>query len=130
MATNPQFASVANIQAGKLTTANTNLDGTGTVVTVFTASANGSRVHRITVKATQTVVAGMVRIFLHDGSNYFLFRDIQVIATTVNTALPSFEEVIVLDGENAILLPDNNWSIRMITTITQNLDVVIEGADY
>jgi hypothetical protein len=130
MATNPQFASVANIQGGKLTTANPNLDGTGAVVTVFTASANGSRVHRITVKATQSVVAGLVRIFLHNGSNYFLFREVIISLTTISATVQSAEEVLELFGEEAILLPNSNWSIRASTTISQNFDVIVEGANY
>ena len=53
MATAPNFASTPLApDIVQLTAANTNRDGTGTIVAAFTTSASGSRIERIEVKAT------------------------------------------------------------------------------
>lgn len=54
--------------AGAITAANTNQDGTGTLVTVFTAGANGSRIDRLRCKATGTNVASLLNVFINNGS--------------------------------------------------------------
>jgi hypothetical protein len=52
-----------------ITAANTAMDGTGTVGTIFTAGANGSRVNRIRVEHLGTNVATVMRFFINNGSS-------------------------------------------------------------
>lgn len=51
-----------------LTAANTAMDGTGTVGTIITAGANGTRVNRIRVVHLGTNVATAMRFFVNNGS--------------------------------------------------------------
>jgi len=80
MATQAQYASVPKYGIGQVSTANTNRDGTGTLATVFTAGTNGSRIDAINLKAVGTTTAGMIRLFIHDGSNARLLTEVPVTA--------------------------------------------------
>ena len=82
-----------------LTTANNAMDGTGTVVAVFTAGANGSYVSKIIARAQGSNTATVLRIFLNNGStnttasNNALIAELSMPTTTASatSALPSFE---------------------------------------
>ena len=75
--------------AGSLKTANTAKDGTGTVLTVFTAGAEGSYVQEISARAAGTNVASVLRVFLNNGSsnatlaNNILIAEMALPATTL-----------------------------------------------
>ena len=64
---NPVFLLVPVVSWGTLmTAANTAMDGTGTVVTIFTADAtNGGRCDEIRFKAAGTNVTTVARIFIN-----------------------------------------------------------------
>lgn len=93
MATAPAFASTINRGSAALsTTADTAVATAGSTitpttssfVTLFTAGANGSKVEEITVIPTGTVTACTVRIYVYNGSNYYL-RDVYTIAAYTNS---------------------------------------------
>lgn len=97
---NPIYVLTPNTSfTASITSANTAMDGTGSVNAVFTAGANGSYVQRIRIKAQGTNVATVVRIFGNNGStqgtatNNFLIGEISIPATTASnsTANPDFE---------------------------------------
>ena len=70
MAEVPAFTAVPNAGGNLLTTrisaANTNRDGTGTVYVVLTGGTNGTRGERVQWNATGTTTAGVVRLYLKD----------------------------------------------------------------
>ena len=103
MATAPAFAATPRYAAGLLSAANTNRDGTGTVVTVFTSGASGSRVDRIDVVATATTTAGVVRIFVYDGSAYHLWKEQLVTAITPSATIEVFRASIEPSGGLVVL---------------------------
>ncbi len=71
-----------NTAIAVLSTANTNLDGTGTIVDIITGAGNGTLVKKVTIKAQGSTTQGMVRIFLKISSTYYLLREIEVPALT------------------------------------------------
>lgn len=86
----PIFSRAPDVQwmPTNLTTANTAVDGTGTVVQVFEADAtNGGFLQRIRVKALGANVATVVRFFLNNGltnataTNNQLIGDMTLAAT-------------------------------------------------
>lgn len=95
------YSRVADIQfAPALTTANTAMDGTGTVATVFTADAtNGGFVQRLRMRSVGTNVQTVARVFINNGAtnatatNNTLFDEMTLPATTANatSATPTFE---------------------------------------
>ena len=82
MANRPQFSAYPRIGRGALSVANTARDGSGTLVTVFTADSGiGSLVDGIYMSATSTTTAGLLRFFISDGTNSDLIQEINVTAT-------------------------------------------------
>ena len=129
MASEPQFVAAPVIGIGAISTANTNRDGSGTIVDILTGATNGTRISKITVNATVTTTAGMVRLFIYDGSTYFLYREILVPAITVSASVAGFSYVLELLGERALILP-NNWKLSASTHNAHTFHVAAEGGNF
>ena len=133
MATAPAFASTPRAASALLGAVETNLQVPTTTSTVFTAGASGSKVEEIVVQASMTTliattVAGLVYIFIHDGTTYNLFDTITVTAITASATVPGFR------GSNryANLFLPTGYSIRMSQSHTTNssiLKATVLGAD-
>ena len=76
MATSAQYAATPATAMVQIATANTNRDGTGTLGTLITAPAAGTRVDDIQITAAGTTTAGVVRMFLYDGTNTRLIMEV------------------------------------------------------
>jgi hypothetical protein len=131
MATTPQYAATPKCPAININTANTALDGTGTVGTAYTAGSNGSRIDRIVIKATGTTTAGMIRLFIHDGSNYRLYHEVPVYAITQSGTVDTF--LATLEAVNTphlmpILLP-TGYSLRASTNNAESFNIISVGGD-
>lgn len=89
----PPFAQNQVLAMAAIGTANTNRDGTGTIVTVYTAPAEGARISYIRVKAIVTTTAGMVRIYVAttSGGTPQLIAEIPVSAITPSGTVQAFE---------------------------------------
>ena len=111
MATAPAYAATPrSIDVAQVSVANTNRDGTGTIVTVCAGVAAGTRVSSVTAKATVTTTAGMVRLYLSTdtGSTWRLYREIPVSAITASASVATFYgrldfEDLVLTGTSDLL---------------------------
>lgn len=125
MSASPEFASTPRCSAVSIGTANTNRDGTGTIGTVFTAGANGSRVDYVEIVAVGTTTAGVVRLYIYDGSNYFLLREVLVSALTPSTTVAVFSAIIALDR----VLP-SGYSLRASTHNAETFKVTGFGGDF
>lgn len=132
MSATPAYASIPKCAIGALSTANTNLNGTGTIATVFTAGTNGSRIDAINIKATTTTTAGMVRLFVHDGSAAHLLTEIPVIAITPSSTRPTWEAQLNSNNLSQVLpliLP-TSYSLRASTHNAETFNVVAIGGDF
>lgn len=74
------------IGMGQISVANLGRDGSGTLVDVFTAGENGALVQKVEAIATGTTTAGVVRLFINDGTNSRLWEEILVTAITPGVA--------------------------------------------
>lgn len=84
----------ASIGVGQISTANTNRDGTGTLVDVFTAGDTGATIQRIEMIAIGTTTAGVIRLYLFDGTNNRLFDEVLVTAITPSTTVEVWSAVL------------------------------------
>ena len=121
-------------------TANTAMDGTGTVVTIFTAGADGARVERIRSKAAGTNVATVLRIFINNGSdptnaaNNVLYAEKTIAATTASAVaalltneLPDTTDTTAFP----IVLPAGyKINVTIGTTVAAGLRVCAVGSSY
>lgn len=132
MATQAQYASVPKIGIGTISTANTNRDGTGTIGTVFTAGSSGSRIDAIDLQATATTTAGMIRLFIHDGTTAHLINEIPVSAITPSGTLPAWSAQLNTNTMTQILpivLP-TGYSLRAATNNAESFKVIALGGDF
>jgi hypothetical protein len=126
MASTPSFVSTPRIGSAQISTANTNRDGTGTIGTVIAGVAAGTRVMEVVVTATGTTTAGMVRLYLYDGSNTRLFSEVQVTAITVGASTKAFTATVTFDN---LILPSTSWELRASTHNAETFNVVALAGD-
>jgi hypothetical protein len=124
MATTAQYASTVRAAVAQVSTANTNRDGTGTIVTVLTAGSSGSRVDDIWVVATGTTTAGVVRLFINDGTNTRLWQELLVAAITPSTTVQVFNTALF---NQALILP-SGYSLRASTNNAETFNVIVTRA--
>jgi hypothetical protein len=133
MSTSAQYASTPRVGAALLTTADTSLTAPSTVGTVLTTGANGSRIDYIEVMGVATTVAGLVNLFIYDGTTYNLWQQIPIQAVTTGTTTPSFVANLSSNG-NANIMPLNlptGYSLRATTTTAQTgVKVIAYGGDF
>ena len=124
MATSAQYASTVRAAAAQVTTANTNRNGTGAIVTVFTAGASGSRIDDISIDAVATTTAGVVRLFINDGTTSYLFQEILVTATTPSTTVAVWSTTLL---NQALVIP-TGWSLRASTNNAETFNIIVTRA--
>ena len=125
--TTPIFATTPRSNAAAISVANTARDGSGTVVTIATAGSNGSIFDVVRVVATGTTTAGVVRIFIHDGTNYFLYKEILVTAITPSTTVEVFNAELI---PTVPLVMPAGYSIRAATNNAEGFNVIVSGGDF
>lgn len=96
MATQAQYVATPKNGVAQVSTANTNRDGTGTLSTVYTAGASGSRIDALVVQATGTTTAGMVRFFISNdgGTTKRLVGEVSVTAATPSATVQAFSTTV------------------------------------
>ena len=126
MASSPVFIGTPKTWLGQVSAANTNRDGTGTLVDIVTAAANGSRLDEIDILGPGTATAGVVRLFLNDGTNTRLFKEVMVTATTPSTSVEVFRAVLAF--AEGLVLP-LGWKLKASTHNAEAFNVVARGGD-
>lgn len=133
MATSAQYAATPKVGAALLTTADTSLTAPTTVGTVITAAASGTRIDYIEVMGVATTAAGLINLFIYDGTTYHLWQQVPVIAVTTSTTGASFNATISSNG-NANVMPltlPTGYSLRATTTVAQTgVKVIAYGGDF
>lgn len=106
----PIFTLNGNFTPARVAAANTASDGSGALVTIVTAGANGSRVDGVRIRNSQATAAlssaMVVRIFLTDtgGANPRLIGEVALPAATRNvstigaTAIYTFDQPIIMES--------------------------------
>lgn len=126
MALEPQFAATPRIGSVAISTAETSLTAPTAFGTLITGVAAGTRVAEIVVKCAANSSAALVRVFLFDGSTYFLFDEIVVAAATSSATVATARVNAIYSN---LILPSASWSIRVTTTIAQATHVSALAAD-
>lgn len=133
--TTPIFLKQPNVQyVSTGVNANTALDGTGTVATVFTADAtNGSKIENVSLYHLGTNVATVVRFFVNNGSsnttatNNALVYEVTMAASTLSQTAASVPINIPI---NLYLKPGYKLNVTIGTAIAAGIMVFAQGGDY
>lgn len=127
MSASPQFAAIPATAMVQISTANTNRDGTGTFGTLITAPTAGSRVDDIQITAAGTTTAGVVRMFLSDGTNSRLLAEYLVPAVTPSTTVAVWSIKLV----NLGIILKSGWSLRFATHNAETFNIaMLRGGDF
>ena len=129
MAANPAFIGTPRLAVASLSAANTALDGTGTITSLMTGAATGTRVLEIDMQCSATSAAALVNIFLStdSGSTWTLFDQIAVTAATVSNTVRANRNIATYTN---LILPDATYRIGVTTTIAQATRVWAMGGDF
>lgn len=116
MANLTQFTTQPVVETANLSAANTNRNGTGTIVTVaagpVTTAGNGigKLLAQVIIQATATTTAGMIRFYLslNAGTTWNLINETLVAATTPSGTVAGFSTTVA--GLVGLVLPGGNGS--------------------
>lgn len=93
MATSPQYVGVPKSSTVVISTANANRDGSGTLGTLTTAGASGSRIDCINFIARGTTTGGMLRLFIGNS----LIAEIEVTPAIPSATVPVWSSVVTFE---------------------------------
>jgi hypothetical protein len=124
MATTAQYATTPQNASAQISAANTNRNGTGTIVSVITGATNGTRIDDIYIAATGTTTAGVVRLFISDGSNIRLWQEILVTAITPSTTVAVWSTTLL----NVGLVLESGWSLQAATNNAETFNIIVTRA--
>lgn len=126
MATSPAFAVTPRLASVSVGTQDTSLTAPTNVGTLITGVTAGTRVTEIAAKCASGFAASVVRVFLYDGTNYYLFDELVFTAVASSNTAASGR---VTATYNNLILPSSSWSVRVTTTIAQTMHVTAMAAD-
>lgn len=133
MATQAQYAATPVFGSALLTTADTSLTAPTTVGTVLSAGSSGTRIDYINIQGVATTIAGLVNLFVYDGSTYFLWQQVPILAVTASTTSPAFS-ALLSSNSNATFMPlifPSGYSLRATTSVAQTgIRVLAYGGSF
>lgn len=133
----PIFTLVPVIGFGRIAAANTARDGSGALVTLLTASTDGTRVESVaftSAQATAAASSAMVgRLFISDtaGANPRLLQEIAMATITASNTVIGAANVIYFPG--GLVLPSGTilYATQSIYAGVQDqTDVIARGGNY
>jgi len=123
MAAETQYT--ANTGMATISTANSNLDGTGDIIDVITGASNGTLIRTVTIIASQSTTKGVIRLFVDDTKNSYLLKEIEVDAITVAATVPAFEKTILLNFKL-----EATWVLKASTEKGETFNIIAEGLNW
>lgn len=128
MASSPSFISTPRIGIASVSSANTAIDGTGTITSLIAGVAAGTRVLEIVAQCSATSAAALINLFLSadTGSTWTLFDQITISAATVSNTVKGNRAFTTYTN---LILPSTAHIIGCTTTIAQATRVYALGGD-
>jgi hypothetical protein len=138
MATTPTFAATPNVGMKQIAVATTARD-TYTPISgdlVFTAGASGSRIDRVDVVSAALVGGGapsanVVRLWLYDGTDVRLLREIEVPSTTPTASAKGFAASV--EFPTGRIVPAGctvRATLHTYAGAQDKYNVIVQGANY
>jgi len=121
MAASPAFISAPRIGRLSLSTANTATDGTGTINDLIVGVSAGTRILSINVQGTATTVAALVNIFLWDGTQWDLFDQVTISATTGSNTVKGYRLVTAYTD---LVLPSASYKLGATISVAPTTGTV------
>jgi hypothetical protein len=135
--TTPIFVGTPRIEAVRINAANTAKDGSGTIVTAFTAGTNGSRIDAVTfLNAPDTPAtnsAGVWRIFIRKNSSspWTLLQETTTAAVaSSNTVVGALVTNLFTYGLNLPAEGQIGVTQSVYAGTQDQTDVIVRGGDF
>ncbi len=123
----PIFVGGIRLALAQVSTANTNLDGTGAIASLIAGATDGTMITRVTVKAEVTTSAGMIRFFVKDGANVWLVHEVDVTAITQGATTKTFSAIV---EELAGLCLGSAQELQASTEKGETFTIMVEAGDF
>ena len=131
MASTPNFTSTPRVGVGSVSTANTNRDGTGTIVDIITGAANGTKINEVVIKATGDPADSVLTLFVYDGSTAWLFDEVDLgNPTAASTVVAGYRTNVFYDN---LVLPGTAYKLQAAITVALTsgvMNVFALGGDF
>jgi hypothetical protein len=116
----------ARTKYATVTTANPNLNGSGTINTLITAQTNGTLVKTLIIKAQESTGQGIIRFFIIDGitGSAQLLMEFNLSVVTDSPRDPAFYKVIPFD-----YFLESGDSIGVSISVNKIVNVIAEALD-
>lgn len=118
----PSFAVVARAGVAAVSAANTNRDGTGTIVDILTGVAAGTKITSLAFQATGDPADSIVTIFLHNGTSYFLYDEVDLSNPAAASTTVSGSRFSRAYAD--LVLPSASWKIAAAITVALTAGVI------
>lgn len=127
----PIFAQTPAIEIATLTTptaitSRANITGTTGLVLLAATSTNGKRVDSILVKSKGTSLAGLLFVWLYDGTTSYLWDEIELTAVTPSTTAESMNVASFYTGKNL----KSTEALYVSVSVQQDLNVFADTGAY
>lgn len=128
MSVDPVFASTPRHESVAVSaTADTSRSAPTNVVTLLAAGANGTKIEELVFNGSGTTLAGVICVFIYDGSAYHLYDEVAVTVVTASTTAAAYRLARTYD--NLILKP--GASLRITSQVaSQLIRVHAFGGDF
>lgn len=130
MATTPQFTATPILKIGQVYTANTNRDGSGSLIDLITGSVNGTKIEHIDIIASGSNSQGSIRFFINNGISTFLIKEKLVESTTATGAYePYFTSLDFSTQDSQFIIPPN-YILKAATYNAEPFNIIIHGGNF
>lgn len=127
----PAYAAIPKSWAASVSVGSALRDGTGTTTLVtLAAGARGAKIEKIYAKARATTTLGMLRFYLHDGVNFFIWKEIVVTALVPSGTVTSWEGGIDCSGPDTVLQIPSGWTVRVVPANSEAFDISAVGGEF
>lgn len=111
----------ANTGMVQTSTANSNLNGSGTLYSIITGASNGTLIKTLTIKGITTTSMGMIRLYLNDK----IIDEIEIPSIVQNSKEEAFS--IAFDVSYNLKSGD---ILKASTQNAENYNIIAEGLDW
>lgn len=118
----------ANLTSPTALTTRTSIAGTTGLTQLTPVSTNGKRLDAIRIMSKGTSLAGLLSVWLYDGTTSTLWDEIAISAITPSTTAVAFKAEALYSTYGVVLPPAHQLFVSV--TVQQDLAVTAHGGDY
>lgn len=118
----PAFAATPKLGYASIATANTARDGSGTIADIHTGASGGTKLPEVVLKATDNPADSVVTLFIHDGTGYRLFDEVDLgDPAAASTTVVGYRLSKTYDN---LILPSTSYKLAGAITVALTAGVI------